>query len=256
MRLVTYDRAGARHLGAWVGDRLVDLPAAVGHPAFPATLEGLVTRSRGSALEAARAALGNPEYVANAWVAPIPRVLAPLSLPDAGRGRSVAPDAVVSWLEGTPCEWQPEIACVIGRVGRDVTPEEARALVFGFLLASTWTLPADEDEPTPTATALGPCLVTIDDFDLTDVTLTTRVNKGVWAQERIGDPLSRFAGTIARTSNEREVLPGEVFSCSPFDAPGPGGGRRVLSRDATVEIEAGPLGVLRNRVRFRRSSRG
>lgn len=234
-----------------MGSGLVDLPEAVGHPAFPATLEGLVTRSRGSVMEAARAALDDPDSVEEAWVAPTPRVLAPLSLSEPGRGRLVAPESTVSWPEGVPCRWEPEIACVTGSGGSDLDPEAARSLIFGFVLASTWTGPGQDPE-LATATALGPCLVTVEGFDLTEVTLTTRVNRGVWARERIGDAVSRFAETIARTSAEREVLPGEVFSCPPFDAPVPGGGRRDLSRDATVEIEAGELGVLRNRVRFRR----
>jgi hypothetical protein len=254
MRLVTYDREGARRLGAWVGDALVDLPEAVGHPAFPATLESLVTRSRGSAMEAARAALANPDYLADAWVAPLPKLLSPLSLSDGGRGRIVAPDAVVSWPESGPCQWQPEVACVIGKAGRRVTTAEARSMIFGFLLAGSWSRPDQGDQEPPRATALGPCLVTTEDFDLNEITLTARVNRGVWARERIGDALARFARTVSRTSNHREVLPGEVLSSSPFDSI-PGGGRRMLTRDSTVELEAGPLGLLRNRVRFRRSSK-
>ena len=42
MRLVTYDRGGQRRLGAILEGEVVDLPDAVGHPAFPTTLEGLV----------------------------------------------------------------------------------------------------------------------------------------------------------------------------------------------------------------------
>jgi len=68
MRLVTYDREGDRRLGAWVHDAVVDLPDAVGHPAFPATMEALVTRHRGTALDAATAALANPSYVEEARV--------------------------------------------------------------------------------------------------------------------------------------------------------------------------------------------
>ena len=43
MRLVTYDRGGQRRLGAILEGEVVDLPDAVGHPAFPITLEGLVS---------------------------------------------------------------------------------------------------------------------------------------------------------------------------------------------------------------------
>jgi hypothetical protein len=45
MRLVTYDRGGHRRLGAILGGEVVDLPDAVGHPAFPTTLDALVSSS-------------------------------------------------------------------------------------------------------------------------------------------------------------------------------------------------------------------
>ena len=57
MRLVTYDRGGQRRLGAILEGDVVDLPDAVGHPAFPTTLEGLVSSSRGTVMDAARSAL-------------------------------------------------------------------------------------------------------------------------------------------------------------------------------------------------------
>src|SRR5262249_32579834 len=56
MRLVTYDRGGQRRLGAILEGEVVDLPDAVGHPAFPTTLEGFVASSRGTVMEAAYAA--------------------------------------------------------------------------------------------------------------------------------------------------------------------------------------------------------
>ena len=61
VRLVTYDRGGHRRLGAILEGEVVDLPDAVGHPAFPTTLEALVSSSRGTVLDAARAALARDD---------------------------------------------------------------------------------------------------------------------------------------------------------------------------------------------------
>ena len=61
MRLVTYDRRGHRRLGTILDGRVVDLPDAVGHPAFPTTLEAFVQSSRGTVLDAARAALARDD---------------------------------------------------------------------------------------------------------------------------------------------------------------------------------------------------
>ena len=76
MRLVTYDRGGQRRLGAILEGEVVDLPDAVGHPAFPTTLEGFVTSSRGTVMDAAVAALERDD--AHACDVSRPRILTPL----------------------------------------------------------------------------------------------------------------------------------------------------------------------------------
>jgi len=76
MKLVTYDRGGARRLGAWVAGGVIDLPDAVGHPAFPTTLEALVARNGGTTLDAAREALSDEANV-GACVVPRARLSEP-----------------------------------------------------------------------------------------------------------------------------------------------------------------------------------
>ena len=93
MRLVTYDRRGHRRLGAILDGRVVDLPDAVGHPAFPATLEAFVQSSRGTVLDAARAALARDDVKDH--VVKQARVLPPLFprsllLPGGPESREVA----------------------------------------------------------------------------------------------------------------------------------------------------------------------
>src|SRR4051812_50050947 len=61
MRFVAYDRGGQRRLGAIFEGEVVDLPDAVGHPAFPTTLEGLVSSSRGTVMDAAQNALARDD---------------------------------------------------------------------------------------------------------------------------------------------------------------------------------------------------
>src|SRR6266498_4177357 len=120
MRLVTYDRGSARRLGAWVGRAVVDLPDAVGHPAFPTTMETLVARCGGTTLDAARDALVHPEYLGACWVAK-PHLLAPvipISLLE--RRFILGPDDPVPWpLMAEQVDYHLEVACVIGRPARD-----------------------------------------------------------------------------------------------------------------------------------------
>src|SRR3954471_15752406 len=79
MRFVTYDRGGQRRLGAIFEGEVVDLPDAVGHPAFPTTLEGLVSSSRGTVMDAAQNALARDD--AMEWRVKRPRNPTPLFPP-------------------------------------------------------------------------------------------------------------------------------------------------------------------------------
>src|SRR5262245_5497533 len=105
MRLVTYDRGGHRRLGAILEGEVVDLPGAVGHPAFPTTLEGLVSSSRGTVMDAARAALLRDDV----WDSRVKRarILTPLfpsslRVPGANdlERRIAGPEDEIEWPEG------------------------------------------------------------------------------------------------------------------------------------------------------------
>jgi len=274
MKLVTYDRGGARRLGAWVAGAVVDLPDAVGHPAFPATLEALVARSGGTTLHAARDVLSDSDVVEE-FTVPGARLLAPL-LPSSirnflayerdhempvyykGNHRSVVgPDEEVPWPEFTQeLDYELGVGCVIGKPGRDVSPEDASRLVFGYTLVNDWCArdvrraetagglgPAKSSD---FATSLGPCIVTADELDPADLPLVARVDGDVWSAGNLSDARWSFADLIAYVSRDEEVLPGDVYSSGTFTGGcGHDLGRR-LSPGQAVEIEAEAIGVLRN----------
>jgi 2-keto-4-pentenoate hydratase/2-oxohepta-3-ene-1,7-dioic acid hydratase in catechol pathway len=187
MKLVTYDRGGARRLGAWVAGGVVDLPDAVGHPAFPTTLEALVARNGGTTLDAAREALSDEENVHACSVAKA-RLLVPL-LPSSlrgfqafrGRGQRVAaaggsmsetwqdtplyfkgnhrsvlgPEEDLVWPSFTKeLDYEVSVGCVIGRPGRDLQQADAGDVIFGYTLVNDWT--ARDIERDEASTGMGP----------------------------------------------------------------------------------------------------
>ena len=105
VRLVAYERSGHRRLGALLNDGVVDLSELVGHPAFPSSLEGLVSRNGGTVLDAARYALEREGHQMR--LEPSPGLLAPL-LPTSlrsieaedGHRRMLGPGQDVPWPEG------------------------------------------------------------------------------------------------------------------------------------------------------------
>lgn len=247
MRLVTYDRGGSRRLAAWVGDRLVDLPDAVGHPAFPATLEALVARSGGTTLEAARAALEYPGAV-NDFSVPRPDLLPPLTLGGARATSLLGPGQAVTW-ESRPqarLVCRPQLACVVGRPGLNLEAGEALKVVFGFTLVNEW-IEASEDGEERVATSVGPCVVTVDEFDPSRRMLVVRVDGRRAAATPVGVAVARaFARSLARASQGSPVQPGEIYGLRPLRRPLevriPR--RRRRGDPVVVEVEVPGIGVL------------
>jgi 2-keto-4-pentenoate hydratase/2-oxohepta-3-ene-1,7-dioic acid hydratase in catechol pathway len=254
MRLVTYDRGGARRLGAWVGRAVIDLPDVVGHPAFPATMELLVARSGGTTLDAARDALADPVYVRENRV-PEARLLVPVIPISLLEHRWIlGPDDPVPWPTwAEEVDYHLEVACVIGRQGRDLTPAQAESLLFGYTIMNDWSCQGGSETGEPRserfATSLGPCIVTADEFDPGHGRLMARVDGEVWSRGRLDQAVASFPELVAALSKDQTLYPGDIVGSGTF----PGGcaldlGLRVPA-EAVVELEADGIGVLRNRVR-------
>jgi Fumarylacetoacetate (FAA) hydrolase family len=253
---VTYDRRGHRRLGALLGEKVVDLPDAVGHPAFPTTLERLVRGNGGTVLDAARAALERDEAVA--CVVDRPRLLAPI-LPtslrsaDAAEGarRVVGPGDAIAWPAGAGwLEYHPKIAAVLRRPVRDpLVPDEVPASVFGYTLVGDWLARSASGHPMPTAdgvpVAIGPCVVTADELDPQTAFVTARIDGEEWVKGNLNGTARSLLDEIARASKEGRLEAGDAFASGPFDLPGL---EHRLWPGADVELEAEGIGVLRNRL--------
>jgi hypothetical protein len=285
MRLVTYDRRSGRRLGAWVGDRVVDLPSAVGHPAFPTTMEALVSTNGGTLLDAARDVLGRPDIVEECAV-PNARLLVPIipsslrefvppvfaddrpsrrgsghaAEPRNGHRSVLGPNDEVSWPHAVRylgCEL--EVACIVGRRGRRMSRATAASAIFGYTLMGEWSAWAARKRqgigigkartPSEFAISLGPCVVTADEFDPGGVRLIARIAGEVWSEGSLDDAGPSFPEIIAEVSRTEEVLPGEVYGSAAFGfgyRVDPG---RALRPGALVELEAEGIGTLCNRIR-------
>ncbi len=255
MRLVTYDRAGARRLGAWVEDDiLVDLPEAVGHPAFPTTMESLVARSGGSILDAARDALDQPEWWGDSVVVD-PRLLVPILPTTAGGSGSgppfLGPGEELAWpTRPAELDFELEIACILGRSGRDLSTEEAGSAIFGYTVVNDWAAvdPEDGSDGLWVGASFGPCVVTADDFDPSSARLTARVDGEIWSEGSLAAARSTFPELVAHTSHQRELQPGDIVGSGTY----PGGRGRDVGRrlhpGALVEVEVTGIGILRTRI--------
>lgn len=172
----------------------------------------------------------------------------------------IGPDDPLPWpLDTAKLDYELELACVIGRQGRDISEGQAEDYIAGYTIMNDFSArdiqfqemacrlgPAKGKD---FATALGPCLVTRDEIaDLGALTMIARVNGEEWSRGRFGTIHWSFPQMIAHVSRGETIYPGDVFGSGTV-----GGGcglelDRYLKPGDVVELEIQPIGVLRTRV--------
>ena len=264
MRLVTYDRRGHRRLGAILDGRVVDLPDAVGHPAFPTTLEAFVQSSRGTVLDAARAALTRGDVkdhvVRQARVLPplFPRSLllpgGPENRPgDESLERSIAgPEQEIAWPASAAwLDYEPKVAAVLAVETKDVETDAVAERIFGYTLVSDWLAKDASGDPVGTSEgvpiAIGPCVVTVDDLDPQAMFLQAKVDGSELAKGNLNGSARSLFGLIAAASRGTALERGDAFALGPFPARDDDQNRRLWP-GALVELAAEGIGTLRNRL--------
>ncbi|MFG2950981.1 fumarylacetoacetate hydrolase family protein [Streptomyces adustus] len=125
-------------------------------------------------------------------------------------------------------DFELEVAAVIGREGRDLTPDQARDHIIGYTVFNDWSardLQSAEMKVglgpckgKDTATTLGPCLVTADELDryrdedgFLRLALTAEVNGEVVGRDLLSNMSWTFEEMVAYASRGTRVVPGDVL---------------------------------------------
>jgi len=155
-------------------------------------------------------------------------------------------------------DWEVELAVVIGRRLRDVTPAAALEGVYGYTVGNDvsardvqfgdgqWVRGKSFDTFCP----LGPEIVTPDELgDVQALGLRTRVNGETVQDSSTAEMVFGVAELLAFCSRSFTLVPGDVlltgtpWGCGEFMDP-----PRSLSAGDVVEVEVDGIGVLSNRV--------
>jgi 2-keto-4-pentenoate hydratase/2-oxohepta-3-ene-1,7-dioic acid hydratase in catechol pathway len=173
----------------------------------------------------------------------------------------IGPDTVLPWPSySEQLDHELELAVVIGRAARDVRAEDWLDVVFGFTIWNDASARDVQRRELPIgmgpakakewdgSNVLGPCIVTPDEVDLDTLELEVRVNGERWGGDRVAAMHHSFGDLIAYASQDQTLLPGEVLGSGTAT----GGSGLELDRwiqpGDVIEMEAGPIGVLRNTV--------
>jgi 2-keto-4-pentenoate hydratase/2-oxohepta-3-ene-1,7-dioic acid hydratase in catechol pathway len=179
----------------------------------------------------------------------------------ANRFSVVGPGADVVWpAYSQVMDYELELACVIGRGGRDIAPDDAPEHVFGYTIFNDASardaqmremagqLGPAKGKDFDTGNVLGPWIVTPDELgDPQALAMTARVNGEEWSRGSSAAMHHSFADIIAHVSASETLHPGEVLGSGTV---GTGCGLelgRFLADGDVVELEVEGIGVLRNR---------
>lgn len=153
--------------------------------------------------------------------------------------------------EASNVHFEGELVLVIGRRGKSLSRDEARAAIFGVTCGNDvsereWQSGPSKDlqwwraKGADTFAPLGPMIVT--DLPYDDLALTTRVNGEVVQSQRTADLLFDCATVVAFASRFVTLEPGDLFYT------GTPGNTRALRAGDVVEVEIEGIGVLSNPV--------
>jgi 2-keto-4-pentenoate hydratase/2-oxohepta-3-ene-1,7-dioic acid hydratase in catechol pathway len=186
----------------------------------------------------------------------------------------------------TKLDIELEIACIIGKKGKDIKASEAKPYIFGYTIFNDWTaraiqkvemeIPLGPHKGKDFANAIGPCIVTADEmeqyrvpFDESvfqepigvpkvagerlNVKMTSRINGQTICEGNYKTAYYNFEQMIERASeNNVNLMPGDILGSGTV-----GWGsliennftiHRPLEPGDVVELEIEGIGVLRNTV--------
>jgi len=179
------------------------------------------------------------------------------------------PSADVPMPRTAELDYELEIACVIGRAGRDIAEEDAEEYIAGFTIMNDWSARDIQREEMSVglgpakgkdfATSIGPWLVTPDELELFaladgryNLPMVARVNGVERSRGNFRDIYYTFAQMIARASRDASLYPGDILGSGTVGSGCllelTGGQGPWLAEGDQVELEVTGLGVLRNQI--------
>jgi 2-keto-4-pentenoate hydratase/2-oxohepta-3-ene-1,7-dioic acid hydratase in catechol pathway len=169
------------------------------------------------------------------------------------------------------CNWldyELEVACVIGKQGRNISAEEAEDYIFGYCILNDWSARDLQRQEMKVglgpakgkdfATSIGPWIVTKDEMEHLrfgkgfDITMKAKVNGVLLSEGNMKDIYYSFGEMIERASSGATLYPGEIIGSGTV-----GTGcilelgtevHRWLQPGDVVELEIDKLGVLKNSI--------
>jgi 2-keto-4-pentenoate hydratase/2-oxohepta-3-ene-1,7-dioic acid hydratase in catechol pathway len=158
-------------------------------------------------------------------------------------------------------DFELELACIIGKKGKDIGKDSAEEHIFGYTIYNDFSardtqmqesggpLGPAKSKDFDDSIILGPVIVTRDELvDPYNLRMQARVNGETWCDSNSSTIYWTFSDMIAHISKSETLYPGEVIGSGTV---GQGCGLehlRFLAEGDVVELEIEKIGVISNKV--------
>lgn len=166
-------------------------------------------------------------------------------------------------------DFELEIACVIGKTGKNIKIEEASNFIAGYSILNDWSARDMQREEMKVglgpakgkdfATSMGPYFVTPDEISEFkknkgyDLKMTASKNGEIISEGNWADIHYSFEEMIVRASDEATLFPGDVFGSGTVGSGcilelRPENTKGWLESGDEIELEVDKLGILKNTI--------
>ena len=156
-------------------------------------------------------------------------------------------------------DFECEIACVVGKKGKNILLDDAENYIFGYMIFNDFSardiqkkemvLRMGPAKGKDFANSFGPYLVTKDEVDpKKDFSLKAYVNEELWSEGHFKDQFWGFPLMVSHLSQEETIYPGDVIGSGTFYRGCGLDLDRWIKPGDIVELEVAKLGKLRNKI--------
>jgi 2-keto-4-pentenoate hydratase/2-oxohepta-3-ene-1,7-dioic acid hydratase in catechol pathway len=171
----------------------------------------------------------------------------------------IAHEQEVPWPNYTErMDYELELGFVIGKAGRNLSPQEALTHLFGVTIFNDFSARDIQGREMSSgfgpakgkdfASALGPWITTHDELDLTHLNMVARVNGEEWSRGSSATMTWSIEELIAYASRGETIRPGELLGSGTVGFGSGAESGRMLQPGDVVELEIEGIGILRNRI--------
>ena len=156
-------------------------------------------------------------------------------------------------------DFECEIACVVGKSGKNISVEKANDYIFGYMIFNDFSardiqkkemmLRMGPAKSKDFANSFGPYLVTKDEVNpKKDFQMIVKVNGELWSEGHFKDQYWDFPLLVSHVSQEEEIYPGDILGSGTFYKGCGLDLDRWIQPEDTIELEVNKLGTLRNKI--------